>query len=700
VVYFFYICAYDMAETPNLLNISVETANTRRYSSSWPSSKRTRSRTCVVSACARGDYNLCKWKETFCKDHKTLFGNDNCTCKPPYELFTIPSRKKEARVVWKKLINRKKGDGNQMWSPGQKSRVCSHHFIDKRPTESNPYPVLKLGYDASSKIDNIPIITGQSRKRKLLHAITSVKNPKQSKQTKLFPSENGEILNVSILSNESNINETTEYNLLSPDNNYFSSPPSTPVVAGQQRNRINTDFNSPPYTPVVAGQQRNRINTDFNAPQSTPVVAGQQRNRINTNFNSPPSTPVVAGQQRNRKNADSLNLKSFVVLRRNKYYEYIYAVMVTISSILAYTGLWIDYYKKQLKNANYIILILKNKNDLLSSQISNLKKEYKKLSKQKKECRCCKPLHVQLLDNDKNVKFYTGIDSVEIFKSVHDIIAPFVRQRWRGISNTATALKRKYKILPKRMGPVRKLDSKDEFLMLLMRLRLGLMVKDLAKRFNVSVTLASNIINSWLRCSAQVLKSFVFVPDQGTLNITSPAQFKDIHNLHSIIDCTEVFIQTPKDHKLQKITWSNYKHHNTMKILVSVSSNSTIIFVSKAYSGNISDKEIVKRSKYLDLVEPYSKLMVDKGFPILEECTARNIELLIPPGKRGKTQMTTIELKRTKKIACKRIIVEQVISQLKNFKIIANEMALTTVCQLDDMLIICSALVNMMKPIY
>jgi len=61
--------------------------------------------------------------------------------------------------------------------------------------------------------------------------------------------------------------------------------------------------------------------------------------------------------------------------------------MVTISSILAFTGLWLDYYKKQLKNANYIIIILKNKNDLLTSQNSELKRENKELLKQLKELR-------------------------------------------------------------------------------------------------------------------------------------------------------------------------------------------------------------------------------------------------------------------------------------------------------------------------
>ena len=98
---------------------------------------------------------------------------------------------------------------------------------------------------------------------------------------------------------------------------------------------------------------------------------------------------------------------------------------------------------------------------------------------------------------------------------------------------------------------------------------------------------------------------FFFVPDQEVLNDTEPPPFNPAKNLHSIIDGTELFIETPKGHKNQRLTWSNYKHHNTMKILVAVAPNSSIIFVSKAYSGSISDKALTNRCNFLDRIDPY-----------------------------------------------------------------------------------------------
>ena len=177
-------------------------------------------------------------------------------------------------------------------------------------------------------------------------------------------------------------------------------------------------------------------------------------------------------------------------------------------------------------------------------------------------------------------------------------------------------LKRSFKSLPKRMGPERKLNSKDEFFLLLMWLRLGLLQEDLAKRFDISKSLTSSIIRSWLRGASSVIGNLVYVPDQGILNATKPRQFNMTNNLHSIIDATELFIETPKGLKNQRLTWSNYKHHNTLKILVCIASNSSIIFTSKAYCGSISDKALTRDCKYLDMVEPYSQLMADKRFNI------------------------------------------------------------------------------------
>ena len=90
-----------------------------------------------------------------------------------------------------------------------------------------------------------------------------------------------------------------------------------------------------------------------------------------------------------------------------------------------------------------------------------------------------------------------------------------------------------------------------------------------------------------------------------------------------------------------------------------------VTFMSKSHPGSISDKELTKYSGFLDMIPPYSSIMVDKGFKIDEECAARKIRLIIPPGKRGHAQMSEKKVMNTKDIARLRILVEQVIRRIR-----------------------------------
>ena len=73
----------------------------------------------------------------------------------------------------------------------------------------------------------------------------------------------------------------------------------------------------------------------------------------------------------------------------------------------------------------------------------------------------------------------------------------------------------------------------------------GLLNRDLADRFSISESLC--IFHCWLRAMALYLQSFArYMPDIGTINVTSPKRFHQYRNLIGIIDCSEVFIETPK----------------------------------------------------------------------------------------------------------------------------------------------------------
>lgn len=131
-----------------------------------------------------------------------------------------------------------------------------------------------------------------------------------------------------------------------------------------------------------------------------------------------------------------------------------------------------------------------------------------------------------------------------------------------------------------------------------------------------------------------------------------------------------------------------------MKFLISVTPSSFINFVSEPYTGRISDKALTLDSEFLDIVPPYSRVMADKGFNIASECAAHSIYFTVPPGKRGTSQMTPSEVRKTSDIAKLRILVEQVIRRVKTFRILAHEVPITLLPHLKDIIVVCCGLSN------
>ena len=96
---------------------------------------------------------------------------------------------------------------------------------------------------------------------------------------------------------------------------------------------------------------------------------------------------------------------------------------------------------------------------------------------------------------------------------------------------------------------------------------------------------------------------------------------KKFKNVRVIIDCLELFIQKPKVPSCQKITWSNYKHWNTAKLLVGITPDGVVSITPPLWTGSISDKEIVRQSGLLDFLEEGDAVRADKGFVIRDLLT-------------------------------------------------------------------------------
>ncbi len=172
-----------------------------------------------------------------------------------------------------------------------------------------------------------------------------------------------------------------------------------------------------------------------------------------------------------------------------------------------------------------------------------------------------------------------------------------------------------------------------------------------------------------------------------------PKEFKIYPSTRVIIDCTEIFIEVPSSMKAQSQTWSEYKHHNTWKALVGISPTGAITYVSKLWSGRVSDKEITEKCGILSLLEPGDNVMADRGFDITDILPI-GVTLNIPPFKGTRAQLTPQESEETARIAAVRIHVERAIGRVKNFHILDGVLPLTLYPVSNQIFTVCCLLTN------
>ena len=213
--------------------------------------------------------------------------------------------------------------------------------------------------------------------------------------------------------------------------------------------------------------------------------------------------------------------------------------------------------------------------------------------------------------------FFTGLGTIKLFNSFFELIEPYTKDMvyWQGTKRiTSTKIKQSPKFIGAKKNE--KLQYKDEFLLLLMILRPGLLNEDLADRFCISPTHCSNIFNAWIRLlSKTVGKLVVWLPKESAME-TMPKIFKTTGHGKSwcIIDCSEVFIERPKKLDTQAATWSDYKSHNTIKFLIGISTAGFITFFSDTYDGRANHKFICGNSGFFDCLDSCDEVMVDRGF--------------------------------------------------------------------------------------
>ena len=123
--------------------------------------------------------------------------------------------------------------------------------------------------------------------------------------------------------------------------------------------------------------------------------------------------------------------------------------------------------------------------------------------------------------NDNATKFFTGLPNCDVFLHLFMFLSPYV-------------------------APGRAIPFHAELFLVLVKLRLNLLTGDLAHRCGFSIGLLLKIFQISLDVMFVRLSFLITWPSREVLKQNMPQVFKQLYpNCRVIIDCSEIFIETP-----------------------------------------------------------------------------------------------------------------------------------------------------------
>ena len=246
-----------------------------------------------------------------------------------------------------------------------------------------------------------------------------------------------------------------------------------------------------------------------------------------------------------------------------------------------------------------------------------------------------------------------------------------------------------------------KLNLFDQFVLCLQKLRVGTLNQVLADNFDISLATVTRIFLSWINFLYFLLGSMPIWPSRAKIDEHMPNFFKELYpKCRGIIDASEIKVQAPSSLVLNSCSYSCYKSHNTFKGNIVIAPSGEIIHVSLLYEGSISDKELVKKSGLLKLLEPGDQLMADKGFVIQDLLTPIGCSVTMPAFLSSKTQFAKDELLKSKEIHNIRVHVERAIRRVKEFHYFDRVIPLTMAGSITQTWTVACLITNFQGPLF
>lgn len=275
------------------------------------------------------------------------------------------------------------------------------------------------------------------------------------------------------------------------------------------------------------------------------------------------------------------------------------------------------------------------------------------------------------------IMFYTGLRTYEVFIFV-----------LATLGNAAYELNYLY-------YRSEQLSVENQLFLTLIKIRQHKTNFELSRLFNISETAVVNIWVTWINFMAKQWREVNMFPDRHIVRFFSPRGFKaKFPSTRIIIDGTECPVMKPKSPIAQQATFSTYKNRNTIKLLVGATPGGLVNYVSPAYGGSTSDRQICERSNLLTLCDKGDSIMADKGFNVQDLFAPYDVTINIPTFFRKKNRMTGKTVLKDRAISSKRVHIERIIGLAKTYKILKEPLNVTETKLASEITFVCFMLCN------
>lgn len=291
-------------------------------------------------------------------------------------------------------------------------------------------------------------------------------------------------------------------------------------------------------------------------------------------------------------------------------------------------------------------------------------------------------LSIETLQLDPELlRYYTGLESFEKFQAVFETLGPAVNH-----------------LIYLRTQTVKNLSPANQFLLMLTKLRQDTDYLPLSRMFGVSVFTADNVFCTWVNfCSRQWGEIDTWV-SQEQVRYFAPSDFKaKFPTTRVVLDGTEIPVEKPSNPSSQRATFSTYKNTNTVKSVIGGTPGGLVSYVSPAYGGSTSDRQIIERGDLPQQCTAGDSIMADKGFNVQDIFAPFDVRVNIPAFFTKKNRLTEEQVLRDRKVSSKRVHIERLIGMAKTYKILVNGLSAAETKLSSHIIFVCFALCNFRK---